>query len=94
MPHRLSHRRLHDDEVRASIRKHGSKIARKHGIPVKRLEQAQSDLLGNIVVPGDLAYEKARRMQQKLVAAEPRVYEYRRSLALTWNNVGDRKSVV
>jgi FAD/FMN-containing dehydrogenase len=62
MPHRLSHRRLHDDEVRASIRKHGNKISRKFRIPPKRLEQAQSDLLGNIVLPGDLAYEKVRRI--------------------------------
>ena len=62
MPHRLSHRRLHDDEIRASIRKHGGKIAKKYRIPTKRLEQAQSDLLGNIVVPGDLAYESVRRI--------------------------------
>ena len=51
-----------DDEVRASIRKHGHKISKKHRIPIKRLEQAQAELLGNIVVPGDLAYEKARRI--------------------------------
>ena len=48
MPHRLSHRRLLDDEIRASIRKHGHKISKKHRIPIKRLEQAQIDLLGNI----------------------------------------------
>jgi hypothetical protein len=34
MPHRVSRRRLHDDKVRAGIRKHGNKIARKHRIPI------------------------------------------------------------
>ena len=62
MPHRLSHRRLLDEKIQASIRKHGHKIAKKHRIPIKRLEKVQSDLLGNIVVPGDLAYAKVRRI--------------------------------
>ena len=62
MPHRLSHRRLLDEKIQASIRKHGHKVAKKHRIPIKRLEKAQADLLGNIVVPGDLAYAKVRRI--------------------------------
>ena len=62
MPHRLSDRRLLDDQIRATIRKHGQKIAKKHRIPIKRLEKAQTDLLGNIVMPGDIAYRKARRI--------------------------------
>jgi FAD/FMN-containing dehydrogenase len=58
MPHRLSHRRLQDDEIRARIRKHG-KLSKKLRT---RLEQVQGELLGNVVVPGNLAYEKARRI--------------------------------
>jgi len=62
MPHRLSNRRLLDDEIRARIHKLPAEFFKKHRIPSGRLEQAQADLLGNIVVPGDLSYDKVRRI--------------------------------
>lgn len=62
MAHRLSHRRLLDDEIRTRIRGLSPAFFAKHKIPPNRLEQAQADLVGNIVLPGDLSYEKARRI--------------------------------
>jgi len=62
MPHRLSNRRLLDDEIRTRIRGLDPAFFARLKIPANRLEQAQADLVGNIVLPGDLSYDKARRI--------------------------------
>lgn len=66
MPHRLSRRRSRDDAVHAVLGQLHHSFFEKLKISHDRLKQAQSDLVGDMVFPGDPTYDTVRKLWNPL----------------------------
>src|ERR1700751_3338864 len=66
MPHRLSRRRLRDDAVNAALGQFDRSFFEKLQISRASLRQIQSNLVGDLIFPGDPSYDTVRKLWNPL----------------------------